>query len=72
MPLTFLGFPYMTMGGAIYHATGSDNEQVTVEASFEVIQRYGENAVLQTASNKYDRGQTIVGNKIVILPSDFP
>jgi hypothetical protein len=53
-----------------YKAIGSQGELVIVEGSHEAIQDYGEDAVQQKASEKYDAG--LVSNNIVtVRTADF-
>jgi hypothetical protein len=57
-------------GGTNYHATGATGETVVVEASREVIDDRGEEAVLLKVREKYDAGQ-VVNGKVIIRNSDF-
>jgi hypothetical protein len=72
MSLTYSGrsAPNTATGGTNYHATGAAGETVVVEASREVIDDRGEEAVLRKAREKYDAGQ-VVNGKVIIRNSDF-
>jgi hypothetical protein len=59
-----------TINSTNYKAIGSQGELVIVEGSHEAIQDYGEDAVQQKASDKYDAG--LVSNNIVtVRTADF-
>lgn len=71
MPLTYTGQYTETETGRCYAAEDSNTGQmVTVDASFEAIQDYGEEAVMDKGSEKYDSGSA-VNNVLTVRTSDF-
>jgi hypothetical protein len=70
MPLNFSGDSQTTPDGTTYKTIGNTGETVTVEASCEAIEDYGEPRVQAKANDKYDAGLVFDG-KITIDPTDF-
>jgi UDP-N-acetylglucosamine 2-epimerase len=70
MALSYTGESMKTMTGTSYKATGSQGEQVIVEASHEALQDYRESACLQKGSQKYDAGK-VSNNIVTVRTSDF-
>jgi hypothetical protein len=70
MPLNFSGDSQTTPDGTTYRTIGNNGETVTVEASYEAIEDYGEPRVQAKANDKYDAGLVFDG-KITIDPTDF-
>jgi hypothetical protein len=70
MPLTFPGESLKTINSTEYRAIGSHGELVIVEASDEALQHYGEVAVQQKASAKYDLME-VQSNRVTVKTTDF-
>jgi hypothetical protein len=70
MPLNFSGDSLATINGTVYRATGSNGENIVVEASHEAMQDYGEPRVQAKANDKYDAG-LVYDSKVTVRTTDF-
>jgi hypothetical protein len=70
MPLTYTGDRNDTMNGTAYRAKGDRDETIIVNASYEVLQDRGEDAVLQKGSDKYDAAH-VQNGQVTVRNADF-
>lgn len=70
MPLIYTGETLDMLNTISFRAQGSDGEIVVVEASHQVVQDYGEYAVHEKGSHKYDAGD-VHNNKVTVRTADF-